>query len=33
MEERIMQQYYDFLPRLRQFNKEYFEALREEYMK
>lgn len=31
MEERIMVKYYDFQPRLREFNKEYFAALREEY--
>ncbi len=32
MEERIMQEYYDFLPRLNEFNKEYFEALKKEYV-
>jgi len=32
MEERIMQEYYDFLPRLNEFNKEYFEALKREYV-
>lgn len=31
-EEGIMQEYYDFLPRLKEFNKEYFEALKEEYV-
>lgn len=30
-EEQIMLRYYDFQPRLREFNKEYFAALREEY--
>lgn len=33
IEERIMLNYYDFLPRLRQFNKDYFSALQEEYVK
>jgi len=32
-EERTMQEYYDFLPRLNEFNREYFLALREEYKK
>ena len=30
-EEHIMVRYYDFQPRLREFNREYFAALREEY--
>jgi len=30
-EEQIMLRYYDCQPRLREFNKEYFAALREEY--
>ena len=30
-EEQIMVRYYDFQPRLREFNREYFAALREEY--
>lgn len=30
-EEQIMLEYYDFQPRLREFNKEYFATLREEY--
>jgi len=28
-----MQEYYDFLPRLKEFNSEYFSALREAYLK
>jgi len=32
-EEKVMQEYYDFLPRLREFNAEYFSALRENYLK
>ncbi|MCD6228585.1 MAG: nucleotidyltransferase domain-containing protein [Candidatus Omnitrophica bacterium] len=32
-EERVMQEYYDFLPRLKEFNAEYFSALRENYLK
>lgn len=30
-EEQIMLRYYDFQPRLQEFNREYFAALREEY--
>lgn len=33
MEEQIMVKYYDFEPRLKQFNREYFSTLREEYMR
>ena len=33
MEEQIMTRYYDFQPRLQEFNREYFAALREEYGK
>jgi len=32
-EEKVMQEYYDFLPRLKEFNSEYFSALRENYLK
>jgi len=32
-EEKIMSSYYDFLPRLQEFNKEYFSALKERYLK
>jgi len=32
-EERTMQEYYDFLPRLNEFNHEYFYALKESYLK
>lgn len=32
-EERTMQEYYDFLPRLNEFNREYFAALKEEFEK
>jgi len=32
VEEIIMERYYDFLPALRKFNKEYFEALEEKYL-
>lgn len=32
VEETIMENYYDFSPRLREFNKEYFEALKEKYL-
>lgn len=33
LEERIMSLYYDFLYRLNEFNKEYFSALQERYLK
>jgi len=33
LEEKIMSSYYDFLPRLQEFNKEYFAALKEKYLK
>lgn len=33
MEEYILMKHYDFLPRLKEINKEYFEALSEEYSK
>ncbi len=33
LEARIMLSYYDFQPRLKEFNKEYFEALEERYLK
>lgn len=32
-EERVMQEYYDFLPRLNEFNHEYFAALKENYVR
>jgi predicted nucleotidyltransferase len=32
-EEKTMQEYYDFLPRLNEFNREYFAALKEESLK
>jgi predicted nucleotidyltransferase len=33
LEEKIMDNYYDFYIRLKQFNKEYFQALEEKYIK
>lgn len=32
-EERVMQEYYDFLPRLNEFNRQYFLALKESYLR
>lgn len=32
-EERVMQEYYDFLPRLNEFNREYFAALKRRGLK
>lgn len=32
-EERVMQEYYDFLPRLNEFNRQYFLALKENYLR
>lgn len=31
-EEKVMQEYYDFMPRLNDFNREYFSALKENYL-
>jgi len=31
-EERVMQEYYDFLPRLNEFNRDYFSTLKENYL-
>lgn len=31
-EERVMQEYYDFLPRLNEFNRQYFVTLKENYL-